>query len=187
MDVAKKSAEVNSEKSQQKQREAYAKRTQKKYRNVVYSANDEVLLLNMRKRGRKGGRMEPDFSGPYRINSVCGKLATLKNSQGIILKSKVNIGHLKPYRREQVVPKTTKTQEDLETPSLPKDTESMTTRPSVIHFAPPNRKDALDDSKEVKLVITRSEKEPVLQLESDAKIDAQEEGHNQKVLLSTKG
>lgn len=52
MDVALKTAEENSDKSQQKQKEAYAKKSHKKYRNVVYSVNDEVLLLNMRKQYR---------------------------------------------------------------------------------------------------------------------------------------
>lgn len=71
MDVAIKTAE-------EKQKEAYSKKSQKKFRNVSTS-NDEVLLLNMRKPGRKRRRMEPDFSGSYTIGSVCGKLATLKN------------------------------------------------------------------------------------------------------------
>lgn len=63
----KKTVEENMAKSQDLQKEAYARRVQKKYRNLVYSVGDEVLLLNMRKRGRKGGRFDPDFSGPYTI------------------------------------------------------------------------------------------------------------------------
>ena len=45
--------------------EAFAKRVQKKYRNVEFKEGDEVLLLNMRKRSRKGGRMEADYTGTY--------------------------------------------------------------------------------------------------------------------------
>ncbi|XP_049333179.1 gypsy retrotransposon integrase-like protein 1 [Astyanax mexicanus] len=100
-EAVKKTAEDNIRKSQEKQKEAYARKVQKKYQNVEYNDGDEVLLLNMRKRGRKGGRIEPDFSGPYVIQSVRGKLVTLKNPEGAILKNKYNIGHLKPYRRSQ--------------------------------------------------------------------------------------
>lgn len=69
-----------------------------KYKNIKYSV-DEVLLCNMRKRGRKGGRMEPDFSGPYIIQSICGKLVSLSTLEGDVLKNKYNIDHIKPYRR----------------------------------------------------------------------------------------
>lgn len=99
MKAFKQTTEQNIKKSQDKQKEAYAKRVQKKYQHVVYGVGDEVLLLNMRKCGRKGGRIEPDFSGPYVIETVCGKLVTLKNQEGSTLKTKYNISHLKPYRR----------------------------------------------------------------------------------------
>jgi len=42
--------------------------------------------MNMRKRGRKGGRIEPDFSGPYIIERLSGKLVTLNKPGGITLK-----------------------------------------------------------------------------------------------------
>ncbi|KAG9283640.1 hypothetical protein AMEX_G2427 [Astyanax mexicanus] len=103
MEAVKKTAEENMGKSQEKQKEAYAKKVQKKYKHILYSVGDEVLLLNMRKRGRKGGRMEPDFSGPYIITSVCGKLVHLKNHHGAPLKNKFSISHLKPYRRSEDV------------------------------------------------------------------------------------
>ena len=81
-DAVKKSAEENICKSQEKQKEAYVKKVQKKYQHITYKVGDEILLLNMRKRGRKGGRIEPDFFGPCIIQSVCGKLVTLKNLDG---------------------------------------------------------------------------------------------------------
>ncbi|KAL1251771.1 hypothetical protein QQF64_019567 [Cirrhinus molitorella] len=88
-------------KPQEKQKEAYAKRVQKKYKHVIYNVGDEVLLMNMRKHGRKGGRIEPDFSGPYIIERLSGKLVTLKKPGGVTLKTKHSIGHIKPYRRSQ--------------------------------------------------------------------------------------
>jgi len=85
-DEAKKQAEENIGKSQEKQKEAYAKKVQKKYKDLIYNVGDEVLLMNMRKRGRKGGRIEPDFSGPYIIERLSGKLVTLNKPGGITLK-----------------------------------------------------------------------------------------------------
>jgi len=85
-DEAKKQAEENIGKSQEKQKEAYAKKVQKKYKDLIYNVGDEVLLMNMRKRGRKGGRIEPDFSGPYIIERLSGKLVTLNKRGGITLK-----------------------------------------------------------------------------------------------------
>uniref|UniRef100_A0AAV2LDC0 Integrase catalytic domain-containing protein n=1 Tax=Knipowitschia caucasica TaxID=637954 RepID=A0AAV2LDC0_KNICA len=58
-------AEKKMAQAHEKQRLAYAKKTLKKYRAVSYSIGQEVLLFNMRKKGRKGGRIEPDFSGPF--------------------------------------------------------------------------------------------------------------------------
>lgn len=101
METAKKITVENISKSQEKQKQAYAKRVQKKYKNTVYGVGDEVLLFNMRKQGRKGGRIEPDFTSPYAIQSICGKLVTLSNSEGVTLKSKYNVNHIKPYRRSK--------------------------------------------------------------------------------------
>uniref|UniRef100_A0AAR2JNS1 Gypsy retrotransposon integrase-like protein 1 n=1 Tax=Pygocentrus nattereri TaxID=42514 RepID=A0AAR2JNS1_PYGNA len=99
MEEIKKTTEDNIHMSQEKQKAAYARKVQKKYSNIVYNVGDEVLLLNMRKRGRKGGRIEPDFFGPYVIQTISGKLVTLKNTEGTSLKNKYNIDHIKPYRR----------------------------------------------------------------------------------------
>lgn len=54
---------------QEKQVDAYARRVQKKYQIVKYTAGDEVLL-NMKKHGRKGGRLESNVSGPYTIQHI---------------------------------------------------------------------------------------------------------------------
>lgn len=43
--------------------------------------------------------MEPDFSGQYNIESISGKLVTLKNQEGTTFKTKYCINHLKPYKR----------------------------------------------------------------------------------------
>ncbi|XP_048846977.1 uncharacterized protein LOC125717765 [Brienomyrus brachyistius] len=131
----------NISKSQEKQKQAYAKRIQKKYQNTDYHVGDEVLLFNMRKQGRKGGRTEPDFTGPYVIQAICGKLVTLSISKGATLKNKYNVNHIKPYRRSQTdVPsqESHKVPEECKTSKPPSSPEPLTERPqrpSVIHFS----------------------------------------------------
>lgn len=56
----KKSVEENIKMSQKRQAAAYARRINKKYKEVHYNPGDEILP-NMQKRGRKGGRLQPDF------------------------------------------------------------------------------------------------------------------------------
>ncbi|KAI7789889.1 putative gypsy retrotransposon integrase-like protein 1-like, partial [Triplophysa rosa] len=165
METTKKATAENISKSQEKQKQAYAKRIQKKYQNTVYHVGDEVLLFNMRKKGRKGGRIEPDFTGPYAIQSICGKLVTLSDSKGITLKNKYNVNHIKPYRRsktddaqvprqESHVPKENMTSTfSCSPPSLTIEermTEdiSMPQRPSVINFASKTKNQSHDDTNE---------------------------------------
>lgn len=98
MEIVKATKEIIS-KSQNRQKEAYdKKKVQKKYKkNLIYTVGQEVLLFNMRKQGRKGGRTEPDFNVPYTIQAISGKLVTLLNSEGVLLKNKYNVDHIKPF------------------------------------------------------------------------------------------
>lgn len=57
----KKSVEENIKISQKRQAAAYARSINKKYEEVHYNSEDEILLPNMRKRERKGRRLQPDF------------------------------------------------------------------------------------------------------------------------------
>lgn len=59
-------------------------------------------FFNMRRRGRKGTIIKPDFTGPYAIHLICDKLVTLSNSEGVTLKNKYNVNHIKPYRRSTI-------------------------------------------------------------------------------------
>ncbi|CAH2307106.1 Hypothetical predicted protein [Pelobates cultripes] len=101
MEKINETTKENIGKSQEKQKTTYAKKVLKKKKDVLYSVGDEVLLYNMRKRGRKGGRIEPDFSGPYIIKELCGKVVKLENLCGVTLKKKISIDHIKPYRRSE--------------------------------------------------------------------------------------
>uniref|UniRef100_A0A8C6KZN4 Integrase catalytic domain-containing protein n=1 Tax=Nothobranchius furzeri TaxID=105023 RepID=A0A8C6KZN4_NOTFU len=101
--AVKETAHENIVKSQDKQKVAYTKQVLKKYKNVVYNVGGQILLLNMRKRGQKGRRLEQDFSGPYTIDEISGKCVRLKYAEGNTLKSLYSIDHIKPYRRSHPV------------------------------------------------------------------------------------
>ena len=57
MEIANSKAADNIANSQESQRQAYAKQVLKENKNISYNVGDEVLLYNMRKRGRKGGKI----------------------------------------------------------------------------------------------------------------------------------
>ncbi|CAH2329326.1 Hypothetical predicted protein [Pelobates cultripes] len=139
MEKINETTKENIEKSQEKQKKTYAKKVLKKNKDVMYSVGDEVLLYNMRKRGRKGGRIEPDFSGPYILKELCGKVVKLENSCGVTIKKKISIDHIKPYRRSEEN-KAHSHKGDIE---LPKEigtcVSSIPPRTSVICFATPEK------------------------------------------------
>ncbi|KAM8952905.1 uncharacterized protein RCH25_043643 [Pelodytes ibericus] len=132
LEDSKEKTSENMEKSQEKQKKAHMKKVLKKYKNISYSVGNEVLLYNMRRKGRKGGRMEPDFFGPYTIMEICGKVVKLCNLDGEPLKQKINVDHIKPYIRSArtTAPKTQASSEEIIT-----SVSSVPHRASVIHFA----------------------------------------------------
>lgn len=77
---------------------------------------------------RKGGRLQPDFSGPYTICNVTGKAVVLKKQEGHILKNTYNIYHLKPYKegQENGVTKEAAEQQQLVTGELKLDVDQGT-------------------------------------------------------------
>ncbi|KAM8967036.1 uncharacterized protein RCH25_025715 [Pelodytes ibericus] len=132
LEDSKEKTSENMEKSQEKQKKAHMKKVLKKYKNISYSVGNEVLLYNMRRKGRKGGRMEPDFFGPYTIMEICGKVVKLCTLDGAPLKQKINVDHIKPYIRSArtTAPKTQASSEEIIT-----SVSSVPHRASVIHFA----------------------------------------------------
>ena len=63
-----------------------------------FAVNDKVLKRNSRKDSRKGDRLPADWLGPYEIKEITPKgVCVLSNKDGIILKTKTNSCHLKPY------------------------------------------------------------------------------------------
>uniref|UniRef100_A0A3B3HH14 Gypsy retrotransposon integrase-like protein 1 n=1 Tax=Oryzias latipes TaxID=8090 RepID=A0A3B3HH14_ORYLA len=87
---------------EQKQKMEYETRKKRNVKSFIFKVGDEVLKANKRKEGRKGGRLEPNWSGPYVIASISEKgVATLSSKAGVQLKQNVNVSHLKPFIIEQ--------------------------------------------------------------------------------------
>ena len=98
-----KSAELNILSAQKSQKETY----DRKHEVQVLSEGTEILLENTYQKQRKGGKMEPLWLGPFRINRCLGKgLYELKNMNGEVMKKKANINRLKLYKRKQNISST---------------------------------------------------------------------------------
>ncbi|KAM9812657.1 uncharacterized protein ACBT44_011748 isoform 2-T2 [Syngnathus typhle] len=61
---------------------------------------DLVLRQNIRSQQRKGGKLNPNFLGPYKIVAIEGKTADLQDENGALV-PKINIDHLKPYKENK--------------------------------------------------------------------------------------
>uniref|UniRef100_A0A3P9M2Q4 Integrase zinc-binding domain-containing protein n=1 Tax=Oryzias latipes TaxID=8090 RepID=A0A3P9M2Q4_ORYLA len=80
----------------------YETRKKRNVKSFIFKVGDEVLKANKIKEGRKGGCLEPNWSGPYLIASISEKgVATLSSKAGVQLKQNVNFSHLKPFIIEQ--------------------------------------------------------------------------------------
>ncbi|XP_051975103.1 arp2/3 complex-activating protein rickA-like [Xyrauchen texanus] len=71
----------------------------KKSQKIKFSVGDRVWRLNVRSQQRKGGKLDPDFLGPYTVKTIEGKSADLADERGFILK-KINIDHMRLYIEE---------------------------------------------------------------------------------------
>uniref|UniRef100_A0A3P9I5Y6 Gypsy retrotransposon integrase-like protein 1 n=1 Tax=Oryzias latipes TaxID=8090 RepID=A0A3P9I5Y6_ORYLA len=90
--------EETEEHLEKKQKMEYETRKKRNVKSFIFKVGDEVLKANKRKEGRKGGRLEPNWSGPYVIASISEKgVATLSSKAGVQLKQNVNVSHLKPF------------------------------------------------------------------------------------------
>ena len=79
----------------------------RKHEVQVLSEGTEILLENTYQKQRKGGKIEPLWLGPFRINRCLGKgLYELKNMNGEVMKKKANINRLKLYKRKQNISST---------------------------------------------------------------------------------
>lgn len=101
----RKQALANIEFAQERQKRNYDKKHGKDKKNFEVGAL--VLLKNSKKLSRKGSKLEPNWTGPYKIHEVNGKgtyrLCTTKSPERI-LTSIYNISRLKLYHERKVLP-----------------------------------------------------------------------------------
>lgn len=83
--------------AQDRQKKAFDSR-KKNVKTFHFKVGDEVLKANNRKEGRKSGKLESNWSGPFYISSISEKgVATLTTMKGLQLKQSVNVSQLKPF------------------------------------------------------------------------------------------
>uniref|UniRef100_A0AAV2KN59 Uncharacterized protein n=1 Tax=Knipowitschia caucasica TaxID=637954 RepID=A0AAV2KN59_KNICA len=83
---------ANNSKSQQKRQQKRELTGQ----DDQFRVGDFVLVKNIRQEQRKGGKLERDMLGPFRIFSLDGKTASLKAPDGTVRKC-MSIDHMTPY------------------------------------------------------------------------------------------
>ncbi len=65
---------------------------------VVMQVGDRVLRQNKRSQQRKGGKLDPDFFGPYTVTKVDGKSIDIVDDHGKLFPT-VNLDHLVHFFR----------------------------------------------------------------------------------------
>ena len=99
-----KDASENIIKAQDRQKRDYAKKHAKKR---PFVEGDDVLLWNLRRADRKGGRMKDPWLGPYKIGHVCDNgTYQLVNEEGTSLRQKAHGVNLKLFVKAKVLDKT---------------------------------------------------------------------------------
>lgn len=88
---------------QEKQAAQYNARKRKGKRPFTVCPGDQVMKKNARKETRQGGRLQPNFTGPYTVKAVTSSgPCTLVNSAGLELATRYNISLMKPYISQTV-------------------------------------------------------------------------------------
>lgn len=89
-------AKQNITKAQRRQKDTYDKRHNTG--STRLDLKDKVLLKNSKNEGRKGGKMDIKWTGPYTISECLGKgRFRLQNKHGVALKQTIHASRLKRY------------------------------------------------------------------------------------------
>ena len=95
-DAAHNKATQNIKKAQKKQQKDYNKRHSTPPSTLPIGS--KVLLQNLKRQDRKGGKFTFKWIGPYIIQSISKTgLCALSNQKGVALKKKYNVSLLKPF------------------------------------------------------------------------------------------
>lgn len=94
------SVKSNIDKAQVKQKEQYSRRRGLSSQHI--SVGDTVMRLNMLKRTKKGHKTEDTWVGTYRVLEITdyGSCRLECLTTNTVLKRKINISQLKPYRKQ---------------------------------------------------------------------------------------
>ncbi|CAL8377871.1 unnamed protein product [Boreogadus saida] len=91
---------ANIQKAQERQKEAYKRRSKRGTKRFRITPGMEVLKKNERKRGRHGQTMDPDWPTVYRVTEVTdNNLVQLETLDGKPLKTRTPYASVKPVRR----------------------------------------------------------------------------------------
>ena len=86
-------AYANIQKAQARQKKQYEA---KHNTNTRITVGDKVLVKSMKNESRKGGKLEPQFTGPYKVAEDIGKgRYRLQDHNGNLLKTAINCHRLK--------------------------------------------------------------------------------------------
>ncbi|KAJ1159255.1 hypothetical protein NDU88_011923 [Pleurodeles waltl] len=94
---------INIDIAQEKQKENNEKRVSKRYKPCTFAEGQLVLLKNSRRSTRKGGVLEPKFTGPYIITEINEKKVKLANASNVPLARTFNSDMLRPYKSSTVI------------------------------------------------------------------------------------
>lgn len=93
-DQCRASATANIQKAQAKQQQDYNQRHKTAY---SYKPGDLVLLKNLKRADRKGGKASLPWSGPFKLEKLLANNTCVLSSSNVELKKKQNLCNLKPF------------------------------------------------------------------------------------------
>ncbi|KAG6924213.1 hypothetical protein G0U57_018034, partial [Chelydra serpentina] len=105
---------TNISKAQEKQQIQYAKTKTCKHWKITFEVGDSVMLLNARRKTRKGGPLQPTHCGPYKVTAVEDKRVKLETISGKLLGSMYSISHLKLFKEPPTLAAENRLQENME-------------------------------------------------------------------------
>ncbi|CAM4641380.1 unnamed protein product [Lepidochelys olivacea] len=81
---------------------------------LTLEVGDSVMLLNARRKTRKGGPLQPTYCGPYKVTTVQGKRVKLETISGKLLGSMYSISLLKLFKEPPTLGPENRSQENME-------------------------------------------------------------------------
>ncbi|CAL8265481.1 unnamed protein product [Gadus morhua 'NCC'] len=89
--------------AQDRQKKAYETRKGRNVKSFHFQIGDEVLKANKRKKGRKGGQLESNWSGPYVVASISEKgVATLSSTTAVHGSTAMQLAEQPATRDEEI-------------------------------------------------------------------------------------